>query len=65
MVMDPVRKVQIEAESGANSKAHVRALILDEAPTEVSVKYSDYNDVFPAENAAELSENTRINEHAI
>ena len=29
------------------------------------MEYSDYSNVFLAENAAELSENTGINEHAI
>ena len=29
------------------------------------MEYSDYNDIFSAENIAELSENTGMNEHAI
>ena len=29
------------------------------------MEYSDYSNVFSAENTAELPENTRINEHAI
>ena len=46
-------------------QAQVGALLFDEAPTEVPAEYSDYNNVFSAENAAELPENTGINEHAI
>ena len=75
MAMDPDRKVQIKAQikaqSGAQSgvqiygKAQFGALLFDKAPTEVPVEYSDYNDVFSAKNAGELSENTGINEHAI
>ena len=61
MAMNPDRKAQIEAQRGAQ----VGALLFDEAPTEVPAEYSDYSDVFLAENAAELPENTGINEHAI
>ena len=61
MAMNPDRKAQIEAQSGAQ----VGALLFDEAPTEVPAEYSDYSNVFSAENAAELPENTGMNEHAI
>ena len=46
-------------------QAQVGALLFDKAPTKVLAEYSDYSDVFSAENAGELPENTRINEHAI
>ena len=46
-------------------QAQVGALLFDEAPTKVPAEYSDYSDVFSAENAAELPENTGMNEHAI
>ena len=49
----------------AEKQAQVGVLPFDEAPTEVSAEYSDYSDVFLAENAVELSENTGMNEHAI
>ena len=49
----------------AERQAQVGALLFDEAPTEVPTEYSDYSDVFLMENAAELPENTRMNEHAI
>ena len=71
IAMDPDKKAQIEAKSGAQSgtqiqdKAQVGALIFDEAPTEVPAEYSDYSNVFSAENVAEIPENTKINEHAI
>ena len=34
-------------------------------PQPFPAEYSDYNNVFLAENAAEFLENTRINEHAL
>ena len=46
-------------------QAQVRALLFDKTPTEVPAEYFDYSNVFSAENAAELPENTGINEHAI
>ena len=46
-------------------QAQVRAQLFDKAPTKVLIEYSDYSDVFSAENVAELPENTGINEHAI
>ena len=49
----------------SEKQAQVGALLLDEAPTKVPAEYSDYSNVFSAENAAELPENTGINEHAI
>ena len=61
MVINSGRKAQIEAQSGAQ----IRALLFDKALIKVPAKYSDYSNVFTAENAAELSENTRINEYAI
>ena len=63
------RQAQIEAEAHIDtqgqSEAQVGALIFNEAPTEVPAEYSDYSDVFSAENAAELPENTGMNKHAI
>ena len=40
-------------------------MLFDKAFTEVPVKYSDYSNIFSAENVAELLENITINEHAI
>ncbi len=51
--MHPSRRAQI---------AHLKA---DEAPTEVSSEYTDFADVFSPKLAAELSEQTGINDHAI
>ena len=67
MAMNPDKKAQIEAQSGAQVKngAQVGALLFDEALTEILAKYSDYSDVFLTENTAELPENTGMNEHAI
>ena len=58
-------EAQIEAESGAQSRAQVEALIFDKTPTEVPAKYSNYSNVFLAENAAEFLENTGMNKYAI
>ena len=49
----------------SEKQAQVGTLLFDEAPTEVPAEYSDYSNVFSAENVVELSENTGINEHAI
>ena len=49
----------------SKKQAQVGALLFDKAFTEVPVEYSDYNNIFLTENAAELPENTRMNEHAI
>ena len=67
MAINPNKKAQIEAQSGAQIQdgAQIRALLFDEAPTEVLAEYSNYSNVFSAENAVELPENTEINEHAI
>ena len=46
-------------------KAQVRALLFNEAPTEVPVEYFDYSNIFSAENTAEIPDNTKMNEHAI
>ena len=45
--------------------AQIRVLVFNKAFSEVMVEYSNYNNVFLIKNAAELPENTRINEHAI
>ena len=65
MVIDLVKKIQIKTQSRAKSGAQVKALIFDKTPIEVPAKYSNYSDVFSTENAAELPENTKINEYAI
>ena len=49
----------------SEKQAQVRALLFDEAFTEVPAKYSNYSNIFSVENAAELLETTRINEHII
>ena len=46
-------------------QAQVRALIFNEAPIKILAEYSDYNNVFLVENAAELLKHTGINDHAI
>ena len=46
-------------------QAQVEALIFNKAPIEVPAEYSNYSNVFSAENAVELLENTEMNEYAI
>ena len=67
MAMDPAKKAQIEAQSGAQIEdtAQVGVLLFDEDPTEVPTEYFDYSNVFSAGNVVEHQENTRINEYAI
>ena len=63
------KQAQIEVEAHIDAQgqtgAQIGALIFNQAPTEVPAEYSDYSNIFSTENAAELSENTGINEHAI
>ena len=59
-----IRK-QEEMPVHSEKQAQVGALLFDEAPTKVPVEYSDYSNVFSAQNVAELPENTGMNEHAI
>ena len=46
-------------------EAQVRVLLFDKALTEIPAEYFNYSSIFLAENAMELLENTRMNEHAI
>ena len=46
-------------------QAYIRVLLFDKTFTKVLAEYSDYSNVFLIENAVDLSENTKINEHAI
>ena len=46
-------------------QAQVGALLFDKAFTKVLVEYSNYSNVFSAENIAELPENTGINKYII
>ena len=49
----------------SKKQAQVEALPFVKALTEVPAEYPNYSNIFLAENAAELLENTGINEHAI
>ena len=44
-------------------QAQVEALLFNKAPTAVLAEYSNFNNVFLAENTAKLPENTGINKH--
>ena len=67
MAMDPARKAQIKAQHKTKdqNRAQVGALIFDEASMAIQAVYSDYSNVFSAENEAEFSEYTGINDYAI
>ena len=49
----------------SKKQAQVGALLFNKTPTELPVEYSNYSNVFLAENAAEFPENIGINEHVI
>ena len=57
--------IHAEMQAQIQDGAQIGALLFNESPIEVSVENSDYSNVFSAENATELPENTGINEHAI
>ena len=77
MAMNPDKKAQSRAQNQdkaqvgfqsraqAQEKAKIGALLFNKAPIEVPAEYSDYSNVFLAENAVELPENSGMNEHAI
>ena len=62
-------QAQIEAEAYIDAQgqigAQVGALIFNKAPLKIPAEYSDYSNVFSAENEADLPENTGMNEYAI
>ena len=62
-------EAQIEVQVGALFetwvKAQFGALLFDEAPINVLIKYFNYSDVFLVENAAKISDYTMINDNAI
>ena len=46
-------------------QVQIGALLFDKASIEILVEYSDYSNIFLAENAAKLLKNTGMNKHAI
>ena len=46
-------------------RVQIAALVVNEAPNSISIKYSDFEDVFFLELVSEFSENTGINDYAI
>ena len=46
-------------------QAQVGVLLFDKALTKIPAEYSNYSNIFSAENVVELPEYTRINDHAI
>ena len=49
----------------SKKQAQVEVLLFNKAFTKISEEYSDYNNVFSAENMTELPKHSEINEHAI
>ena len=49
----------------SKKQAQVEALLFNKVSTKIPEEYSDYSNIFLAENVAELPENTGMNEHAI
>lgn len=47
------------------TKVQVRALIFDKASTKIFTEYSNYSDVFSAENTTELPEHSKKHDHTI
>ena len=59
------KEMPVHSKKQAQIEAQVGALLFNKAPTEVPAEYSDYSNVFLAEYAAELPENTGINKYTI
>ena len=57
--------VHSEKRAQIQDKDQVRALLFDKASTEVLTEYSNYSNVFSAENATKFPKNTEMNEHTI
>ena len=65
MAIREQERMPVNFKKQAQIKAQVGALLFNKAPTEIPTEYSDYSNVFLAEQVAELLENTGMNEHAI
>ena len=64
MVYVAIRE-QEEIPGHSKKQAQVEALLFNKASTKVPAEYSNYSNVFSAEYAAELPENTGMNEYVI
>ena len=49
----------------SKNQAQIRILLFDKALSEILAEYSDYSNVFLAENIAEFPENTKMSKYAI
>ena len=65
VVLQKREKMPVYFKKQFQIKAQVGVLLFNKALIEVSIEYFDYNNIFSAENAAKLPENTGINEYAI
>lgn len=64
-----VKKIKIEAQTRpkieAQTQAQDGAILFDETPIFIPIKYSDYSNIFLAENVAELPKHTGMNDYII
>ena len=65
MAIREQEKIPVHFKKQAQIKAQVGALLFNKAFTKIPAEYSDYSNVFSAEYAVELPENTGMNEYAI
>ena len=56
---------QLELDVHPSRRPQISGLIVKEAPIKIPAEYSDFADVISPDLASELSEHTRINDHAI
>ena len=59
------KEMPMHSKRQARIEAQVGTLLFDEAPITVLAEYSNYNNIFSAENAVNLPEITGMNKHAI
>ena len=59
------KQILVHLKKKTQIKVQVEALIFDEAPTIILVEYSNYNNVFSAENVEKLLEHIEMNNYAI
>lgn len=72
MLVHLKKKTQIEVQDETKSRAkgkdygkvQIRILLFDKALIAVLAEYSNYSKIFLAKNISQLSEHTKINDHA-
>ena len=59
------KKVQIKTQDKNQGGAQIKDLIFDKVSTKILVEYSDYSNVFLAENTIELLKHIKMNDYTI